>query len=339
MIWENALYLWFLLAVPFLVLVSWFASRKKLQSITTLFADGLRNSLLLGFSRVRFTIRTVLSLTGLSILIVAAAGPKIGTQVKEVKRRGVDLMIALDVSASMKAEDLRPNRLEKAKYEIRRLVDQLAGDRVGLIIFTGEAFLQSPITLDYSALRLFLNIVDTEQMPSTTTSLSAALSMTASAFRSMEGEKSQASRVLLVISDGEDQDDSYASALEEVRKENVSVYCIGIGTGTGATIPMYDKDGRLLGYKRDQEGRIVTTKLASTRLQELAAAGNGAYFEINRGNDGIDAFRQRLEQLEKGEFGAQEYADYKNQYQLLVMVGLALIIAGVLLPTYRKAVV
>jgi Ca-activated chloride channel family protein len=336
MIWENVRYLWIITALPLLLGAGFLASRSRRKRIASFFSEPVAKQLFFGVSNVRAAIRTVLFAIGFVLLAVAVAGPKIGTQVKEVKRKGVDLMIALDVSASMKAEDLRPNRLEKAKYEIRRLIDQLAGDRVGLIIFTGEAFLQSPITQDYSALRLFLNIVDTDQMPSTTTNLSAALSMAASGFRSLEGDKTKAARVLLVISDGEDHGDDFSAALDEVRKENVTVFTVGIGTRTGATIPLYDKDGRLLGYKRDKEGRIVTTKLNSEKLQQLAAAGGGHYFEIGRGNDGIDAFKERLEQFEKGEFATQEYADYKNQYQLLAALSLVFITLSVLFPVYKK---
>lgn len=336
MIWENAWYLWFLAVVPLVVLASWLARKSRRKATTFYFSEGMAGRLLLGYSAGRGQVKTVLFVASLTLLLVAVAGPKIGTQVREVKRRGVDLMVALDVSASMRAEDLRPSRLEKAKYEIRRLVDRLQGDRVGLIIFTGEAYLQSPITLDYSALRLFLNIVDTDQMPSTTTNLGAALSMTASAFRSMEDEKTKASRVLLIISDGEDHGEGYETALEEAKKENISVFAIGIGSRTGATIPVYDKDGRLLGYKRDQDGRIVTTKLESQNLQNLASAGGGAYFEISRGNDGVDGFLQRLEQLEKGEFSSQEYADYKNQYQPIALTALILMVLSVLVPAYKK---
>ena len=234
------------------------------------------------------------------------------------------MLIALDLSASMNAEDVKPNRLDKAKYEINRLIERLKGDRVGLIIFTGEAYLQSPMTLDYSALRLFLNIADTDQMPSTTTDFASALEMAKKAFESIEESNATAAKVLLVISDGEDQGDDFADPLKELTSDNIQIYTLGIGTANGAAIPLYEKDtGNLLGYKRDNSGKVVTTKLENGRLREIAEAGGGQYYEIQRGNDGIDSFLARVDELEKGEFSSQEYADFKNQYQW--MAGLALI--------------
>jgi Ca-activated chloride channel family protein len=164
--------------------------------------------------------------------------------VREVKQRGVDMLIALDVSASMNAEDVRPSRLEKAKFEINRLIERLDGDRVGLIVFTGEAFLQSPMTLDYSALRLFLDIVSTDQMPSSATDFAAALDIASQAFSTLDSENteqnnaaSSAARVLLIISDGEDHEQEFSDPLKKLASERVSIYTLGIGTTAGTTIP------------------------------------------------------------------------------------------------------
>jgi Ca-activated chloride channel family protein len=268
-------------------------------------------------------------------IVFAAAGPKVGTEVREVKRRGVDVMVALDLSLSMKAEDVSPSRLDKSKYEIKRLLDRLKGDRVGLIVFTGEAWLQSPMTMDYSALRLFLNIVDTDQMPSTTTSFTSAMTTTVRAFEAIEKE-SKASKVLLIISDGEDQGEPFEDALNEVVSSGISVYTLGIGSVEGGTIPMYDQNKRLLGYKRDNQGGVVVTKLETTRLQTIAQKGNGDFYQIQRGSDGLDGFIQKIDQLEKGEFARQEYADFKNQYQYLAALGLFFWLMTFLLPTSAK---
>src|SRR5690606_31326283 len=151
----------------------------------------------------------------------------IGTEVREIKRRGVDMLVALDLSASMNAEDVRPSRLDKAKFEINRLIERLDGDRVGLVVFTGEAYLQSPMTLDYSALRLFLEIADTDQMPSSATNFNAAMETALQAFEALEDNISVAAKVLLIISDGEDHSQSYNEALKKLINNSISVYTLG----------------------------------------------------------------------------------------------------------------
>ena len=336
MIWENSSYLFFFALLPVLFFVFRFAKHRLNKQRLQYFDDKLWSKLLLGDAPVFQKVRSVLLWFGLSFLILAMAGPKVGTQVKEVKRRGVDLMVALDLSASMNAEDIKPSRLDKAKYEIRRMVDQLKGDRVGLVVFTGEAYLQSPMTLDYSAMRLFLNIAETDQMPSSSTNFDAAMQTSLEAFESMEEERAGASRVLLIVSDGEDYGESYESTLKKLNDANISVFTIGMGTSTGGTIPQYNKSGTLLGYKRDNDGRIVTTKLESSTLEKIAEEGKGSYFEVSRGNDGFDGFLQKMEQLEKGEFASQEYADFKNQYQLMVGLALGCFVLALLLPNYKE---
>ena len=224
---------------------------------------------------------------GINILIVELAGPKIGTEVREVKQRGVDMLIALDVSASMNAEDVRPSRLEKAKFEINRLIERIDGDRVGLIVFTGEAFLQSPMTLDYSALRLFLDIVSTDQMPTSATDFASALEVAEQAFNALDSEEqenpisSTATRVLLIISDGEDHEQEYEDALNTLTDAQVSIYTLGIGTTAGTTIPLYEAGtGELVGYKRDRQGKVVTTALQREALQQIAAQGGEATIKL-----------------------------------------------------------
>jgi Ca-activated chloride channel family protein len=336
MIWQEASFLWLLLIVPILVGLVWWRGRSIKNIQDQFFEKNLFESLRIGFWETGNSIKTALMVTGFVFIIVSLAGPKIGTEVREVKRRGVDMLIALDLSASMNAEDVRPSRLDKAKFEIRRLIDRLKGDRVGLVVFTGEAYLQSPMTLDYSALLLFLEIVDTDQMPSSATDFKAAMETSLAAFESLEETATEAAKVLLIISDGEDHGQSYSEALENLIESNVSIYTLGIGTQEGTTIPLYEEEsGQLVGYKRDREGRVVTTSLQNTTLRDIAAAGGGNYYSIERGNDGIDAFLARVDDLEKGEFSSQEYADFKNQYQWLAAIALVCFIAAVLFPNYR----
>lgn len=342
MIWEDGYLLWLLLLVPALAGGIWWYSQQLREKRKKYFDDDLFESLRRGFWPAGSRIKTIGLLLALTFLVLALAGPKVGTQVREVKRQGVDLLIALDLSASMNAEDVKPSRLEKAKYEITRLIDRLKGDRVGLIVFTGDSYLQSPMTLDYSALRLFLNIAETEQMPSSTTDFSSAMKVALRAYSSLEEDQpsnnSQAAKVMLIISDGENHGEGYSSALEELVQNNISVYTLGIGTRSGATIPLYDNQtGSLTGYKRDRSGKVITSRLEPDVLREIAREGNGEYYEIQAGSDGIDSFLARIGELEQGEFASQEYADFKNQYQLMALIGLGLLIVSLVAPNYRKS--
>ena len=343
MVWEHPLYLYSLVLIPLLLVGAWLRTRALTKNAEQFFDQGQKERLQLGFAPSRERIKHVFFLLAMTFLIIALAGPKIGTEVREVKQRGVDMLIALDVSASMNAEDVRPSRLEKAKFEINRLIERLDGDRVGLIVFTGEAFLQSPMTLDYSALRLFLEIVSTDQMPSSATDFASALEVAEQAFSALDSEEqenpsaSTAARVLLIISDGEDHEQEYQDALKSLTDSQVSIYTLGIGTTAGTTIPLYEEGtGALVGYKRDRQGQVVTTALQRDALQKIASQGGGSYYQIDRGNSGIDAFLARVDELEQGEFSSQEYADFKDQYQWLAGVGLLLFLLAWIIPGFSK---
>lgn len=344
MLWKNPQFLWFLLLIPIMVSLLWWSHKNRRKQRQHFFTDRLFTNLYRGDWQQSHKLRNSAWFAAIFFLVVGLAGPQIGTEVREVKRRGVDVMIALDLSASMNAEDVRPSRLEKAKYEINRLVERLKGDRVGLIVFTGEAYVQSPLTLDYSALKLFLNIANTDQMPSSGTDFTEAMNTALTAFENVEKDtekeeslnSSKAAKVLLIISDGEDHSDGYEQAADQLNKANISIYTLGIGTRAGSTIPIYnERTGALIGYKRDEAGKVVTTQLKSQLLQDLANRGNGTHYEIQSGIDGIDGFLARIDELEKGEFSAQEYADFKDQYQWLVGIGLLLFFLALIWPTYR----
>lgn len=335
MIWEDSSYLWLLLLIPAAIALIWWKGKVIREQQEKYFGQELFSNLRKGFWPLGNKLKNISLLTGFFFLILSLAGPKIGTEVREVKRQGVDLLIALDLSASMNAEDVRPSRLEKAKFEINRLIERLQGDRVGLIIFTGEAYLQSPMTLDYSALRLFLEIADTGQMPSSATDFKSAMETALTAFEALEENPSDAAKVLLIISDGEDHGQSYDESLQRLVRNDISVYTLGIGTTEGSTIPLYEEGTEeLVGYKRDNNGRVITTKLQSQTLRSIANAANGEYYSIERGNDGIDTFLARLDELEKGEFASQEYADYKNQYQWMAALALVFILISVFIPNH-----
>lgn len=341
MVWQEPLYLWLLLLIPALIGGLWWYRKQIKKKRARFFSDGLFQKLRRGYWPLGNSLQQYSLYAGLFFLAVAIAGPKVGTEVREVKRQGVDLLIGLDLSASMNTEDVKPSRLEKAKYEINRLVDRLNGDRVGLVIFTGDAYLQAPMTLDYSALRLFLNIASTDQMPNSSTDFSAAMATALEAFDSVNEEDdegpSDAAKVMLIISDGEDHAGTYAEELDALIENSVSIYTLGIGTRAGGIIPIYNQQtGELIGHKRDENGQIVNSKLQPDVLQTIADEGNGRYYEIQRGSDGIDSFLARIDDLQQGEFSSQEYADFKNQYQWMALTGLIFLLCSLVISNFKN---
>jgi Ca-activated chloride channel family protein len=245
------------------------------------------------------------------------------------------MLIALDLSRSMNVEDISPSRLEKAKFEINRLINRLEGDRVGLMVFTGEAFVQSPLTLDYSALRLYLDIVKTEQMPSFTSNFQAAMVKAKETFQSID-DNSDAANVLLLIADGENQGYDFREAAEQLNDSGVTIFTVGIGTSAGGRIPIYE-NGTLRGYHRDTGGNEVMSSLSSQNMRDIASLGGGNYYEISRGSDTIEPFLSRLSELERGEFSSQEYANYKNRYQLMTVIGLVFLVLSLFFPDFSMA--
>lgn len=333
MIWESPGYLWLILLFIGLVLTSVYYARMLRNRRREYFSDAVFEKLAIKGNTELRKVRNGLFYASVVILIIALAGPKIGTEVREVTRQGVDIMVMLDVSKSMKSEDVRPNRLDKAKFEILRMLDRLRGDRVGLIAFTGEAILLSPLTSDYSAFRLYLNLADPESMPSTTTDFSSGMRVALDAFEAAGAADRNTSRVLLVISDGEDHGPDHSQMVQQLRSKGVFVFTVGIGTMSGGTIPVYDPNtGRLVEYLRDAAGQVVTTRLVPATLRSIAETGRGTYYEISRSSDGMDGFLTQIAELEKSEFATQEFADYKNQYQWFVAIGLLLLIASLLIP-------
>ncbi|MEX2632972.1 MAG: VWA domain-containing protein [Balneolales bacterium] len=336
MIWNSAGWLWLLLILPVLMILSWYFYRSMSRKRSRYFSDELFKTLLRNQWETGRKVQQFSMYAGLFLLIIALAGPKIGMEVREVQREGVDLLIALDLSMSMKAEDVRTNRLEKAKFEIGRILDHLQGDRVGLIIFTGEAHLQSPLTLDYDAFRLYLDIADTDLMPSTTTNFSAPMQVALQSFEHVSESSSNAAQVLLFVSDGEGHMQNYGQVLDELVDRGVYIYTVGIGTEEGGTIPTYNQHTRALqDIHRDRSGSVVTTRLLSNSLREMAEKSGGSYYEITRSAQSLDGFINKLTQLERSEFATEEHADYKNHYQLLAFLGLLCLILSLATPKYK----
>jgi Ca-activated chloride channel family protein len=276
------------------------------------------------------------ALVVVAVLMVSAAlaGPRFGTKLREVKREGIDLVIALDVSLSMMAEDVAPNRLERAKNEIKKLLDQLRGDRVGLVIFAGDAFIQCPLTTDYGAVRLFLDVASTDLIPTPGTDFGTALRMAMQAFEApAENTNEPRTQALLFISDGENHVQDIETILTEARQNNVTIYSAGVGETGGAPIPVY-RNGRRVDYKKDRQGTVVTTRLEEGGLQALSE--DGAYFRIARTSSSLPTITAAFERLDKTEFGKEEFEEYEEKYQWPLALALLLLFSERLFGDRRK---
>tara|TARA_R100001143_G_C3361367_1_gene137113 strand:- start:51610 stop:52656 length:1047 start_codon:yes stop_codon:yes gene_type:complete len=335
MIWENSSYLWLLFLLPLIYSGYYWYKQKIIDRRSSYFDDRLLNQLLNNHWKFGDKVRLYTLLTASLFFILALAGPKIGTEVREVQKRGLNLMVALDLSRSMNAEDLNPNRLSKAKFELNRLINRLQGDRVGLVVFTDEAFIQVPLTTDYSAFRMLMDIANTEQMPSNGTNFRSAMLKSIEAFESIDNQNN-AANVLLFMGDGENHGPDYDTALNRLVEMGVFVVTVGLGTPEGGPIPLYTSGGQLTGYARDSENNTVITQLGSEAMRDIAAKGRGEYYEIQSGRDNIEPFFSKLDELERGEYSTQEFADYKNRYQILLMIGIFFFMLSLFFPDNKS---
>jgi Ca-activated chloride channel family protein len=269
-------------------------------------------------SSIKTILKFVLQMVAVTGLIVALAQPQTGSRMEKIQRKGIDIMICLDVSNSMLAGDIKPNRLERAKQSISRLIDRLEGDRIGLIVFAGKAYTQLPITTDYAAAKLFLNTVNTGIAPTQGTAIADAIELAANSF----GE-SKHNKAIIVITDGEDHEGNTLEQTEAAVKKGMTVYTIGMGLPEGAPIPVF-RDKVMTGYKKDREGNTIISKLDETLLQRIASIGGGIYIRANNVESGLNRIFDEINKIQKTEIETKQFADYEDQYQYFA--GFALLI-------------
>lgn len=271
-------------------------------------------------SKARPVIKYFLLLLALTSIIIGIARPQFGSQLKNVKREGIEIMIALDVSNSMMAEDIEPNRLERSKRAISQLVDKLSDDKIGLIVFAGEAYTQLPITSDYVSAKLFLNSISTQIVPTQGTAIGAAIDLAAKSFT----PQFVGNKVIIVITDGENHEDDALGAAAKAAEQGIVVHTIGLGSPKGALIPDYSNGQK--GYKKDSKGNTIVTKLDEQMLQKIAQAGKGMYIRANNTQMGLNALYNEVDKMEKTEMESQVYADYDEKFQYFIGLGLFLIL-------------
>lgn len=317
-----------------LIIIAFFIYMSKIREKLLLRFGHLEilKKMMPGYKNSRRIWKAVLTSLVYIFLIIALSGPQIGTRLEDVKREGLDIIVALDVSLSMSAEDISPNRLEKAKYEINKLIDLLNGDRIGLVAFAGIAHVQCPLTLDYSAARLFLSLMDLNLIPQPGTAIGDAIRTATKAFN----QKERKHKVLILITDGEDHDSDPLKAAEEAAEEGVIIYTIGLGSPQGVPIPVYDKNGNPAGFKKDRSGNVVTTKLDATTLQQIAYKTNGKYYISSSGEAELDEIYKDVNKLEKKELSSRQFSQYENRYQIFLAIALFLFLIETFLPVAVK---
>lgn len=314
-------YLNLLYILPILVLLFWYLGRNRKKLLQNFADKELHKTLFPTDSNLKRWIKFVLILLAITSLIFAAANPQVGTRLQEVKQTGIDVFILLDVSNSMMAEDIKPNRLEKAKYQISNLINKLRGDRIGLIIFAGQAYVQIPLTTDYSAANLFLSAVDINSVPSQGTAISSAINLATASFDSMSTQK-----VIIAITDGEDHEGDIPKAIENAVSREIKLYTIGLGSQGGVPIPVYNNRNQLVGFKKDGSGNTVLTKLDEEVLKRIAIEGNGKYFRGTNYEDYLDQIYTELSELEQAEFGVKKVTDYEDRFYFFLIPALMLLV-------------
>lgn len=282
-------------------------------------------------STTKRTGKQILLLFGIGFLILAFANPQLGTRLEEVKREGIDLFVALDVSLSMKAEDIRPSRLEKAKRDVSALLNKLRGDRVGLIVFAGDAFVQFPLTSDYSAADLFISAVDVDAVPTPGTMIPTAIELALKSFST----DLPTQKAIIIVSDGENTEGDIVSAVEKATAAGVTVFTVGMGTPEGGPIPLYNAAGARVDYKRDRNGSIVLTKLDESTLQQISAATKGSYRRATSGGNEIDDVFKELSTLERVEFGVKQVTGFESMYQYPLAAAILMFLFELLLSERR----
>ena len=316
----NSEFLWVLLIIPVLALIYTWSRFARKRALKRFGKKEILRVLMPFSSKSRPVFKFIVLMLALAFFIVGAARPQFGSKLKKVKREGVELMIALDVSNSMMAEDIQPNRLERSKRAISRLIDRLEDDKIGLIVFAGEAYIQLPITSDYNSAKLFLNSVNTQIVPTQGTAIGAAINMAARSF-SPEGE---ANKAIIVITDGENHEDDAVSAAGQAVENGMVVHTIGMGLPEGSPIPVL-RNGQK-DYLKDNSGEVVITSLNETMLEKISSAGNGIYVRANNAQVGLNALFDEINKLETAEMESLVYSEYDDQFQYFFAIGLFLLL-------------
>nr|WP_299338108.1 VWA domain-containing protein [Allomuricauda sp.] len=330
---DEKIYFYLLAILPVMALTFFFLQVWKTRTQKQFAEAKLLRKLAPNKSRFKSSLKLLFLLLGLSFLILGLVNPKIGTKLETVKREGVDIVFAVDVSKSMLAEDIAPNRLEKAKRLVSEIINQLASDRIGIIAYAGQAYPQLPITTDYGAAKMFLQSMNTDMLSSQGTAIDAAIDLASTYY----DDEEQTNRVLFIVSDGEDHSErSTLGAVEKAIESGIQIFTVGVGKSKGAPIPI-KRNGVVESLKKDNQGEVVITKLNETILLEIAEEGNGAYIDGSNTDKAVEFIKEQLDQMDKKEFEAKQFAEYKDQFQWFLGIGLFFLFLDIFLLDRKTA--
>ena len=317
--------------VPALIIWLYWIINSRNKMLLSTVDKSLRDRLLIKIDKKRLLQKDRFLYLSMLILIFSASGPQIGTRLAPLDRKGIDLVFAVDVSTSMNAEDVKPSRLEKAKFEISQMIRQLKGDRISLIVFAGSSHMYLPLTTDYEAARLFLDQIDTNMIPTQGTALSSALQTGLSAFTEDESKY----KVLVLVTDGEDHEGQAIDLASKASDRGMIIHTVGVGTESGSLIPVIGKNG-IREYKRDNTGILVTSILNENILNEIANAGNGTYVRFDNKPANFRSIMNAIDSMEKRSLKSHIYSEYEDRFQSFAFISMGLMIAGMLLPTRKN---
>ena len=329
---DEKIYFWVLVLIPFFIVLFlagvWWRRRVQRKFAT----PELLKRLSPDRSRFKPVLKITIFCLAVALLAIALVNPKIGTKLETVKREGVDVVFAIDVSKSMLAEDIAPNRLEKSKQVVTQIINNLVSDRVGIIAYAADALPHLPITTDYGSAKMFLQSLNTDMLSSQGTAIEEAIALAKTYYNDAE----QTNRVLIIVSDGEDHEGNIEDIAEEAAEEGIRIFTIGVGTAKGGPIPL-KRRGIIESYKKDQQGETVITKLNATTLQTIAENANGTYIDGSKTKAVVEELTDVLQRLDKKEFEAKQFADFKSQFQWFLAGALLLLCLDVFLLERKTA--
>lgn len=325
---EDSIYLYGLLLVVFLALIRFVTYRNQKKRLRKFGDPQLLKNLMPDVSKYRPTVKFWLLEMALALLCVVLARPQMGTRISHEKRTGIETIIAMDISNSMRAQDVEPSRLERSKMLIENLVDNFTNDKIGLIVFAGDAFVQLPITSDYVSAKMFLSNIDPSMMQNQGTDIAAAINMATHSFTQQEN----IGKAIIVITDGEDHEGGAVEAAKEARERGMRVYVLGVGSTKGSPIPVPATGD----YMRDNSGNTVMSALNEQMCREVAQAGGGAFIHVENNSNAQRQLDEELDKLEKNETESTIYSDYDEQFQAVGLIALLLLVIEVVILECRN---
>jgi Ca-activated chloride channel family protein len=335
---QDIYFLYYLAAVPVIIVLAFFAFKIRSEKNKKLFKPEIYDFLTSHVSRKKRNLKFILEILTLIFIVLSLARPQLGETTEQIKMEGIEIIFALDISNSMMAEDLKPNRLSVAKNTITKLLDRISGYKVGLIGFAGSAALMSPLTTDYSAVKMFLESINPDSISTQGTNFSSVIQTAMESFKRgglEQDDLTKVNRVMIFISDGEDNDGKALAQVKDLVSKGVRLFAIGAGTAQGAPIPIRDEFGQLKGYKKDKSGQIVMSRVNTDFLRQLASEGHGGYYNASFSGDEVKQLEADLNKLEKTEFESDFMRKYDERFQLPLFIAFVLLTLEMIM-TERK---